>query len=216
MIAQWRLFNLMISIFGVSYLSHSLIFLGLLSTSMLVVMTDPDRIFSLSSSLQNITRRLLLGRDFNALLHQHDHRASSLYNHSKVVVSCHFVDSLSLLDLGCSGFRFTWNNRRNGMRNVHERLDRFLANSSWEFSTWQNWVLTTDPFLTPTGALELKELSKLILDGLIIPQPTPSFKQVGLHQFKASTCSESLLNINDAIMNWLIGPRMALLTLLRN
>jgi hypothetical protein len=78
-----------------------------------------------------------------------------------------------------------------------------------------NWVLTTDPFLTPTGALEL-ELSKLILDGLIIPQPTPSFKQVGLHQFKAPTCLESLLNINDAIMNWLIGPRMALLTLLRN
>lgn len=41
------------------------------------------------------------------------------------------LDYYDLRDLGYFGFSFTWCNNREGGNKIFERLDRFLANSSW-------------------------------------------------------------------------------------
>ncbi|KAK2645907.1 hypothetical protein Ddye_021102 [Dipteronia dyeriana] len=38
------------------------------------------------------------------------------------------VDDCGLSDLGYSGLRLTWNNKREGKSNIQEMLDRFLTN----------------------------------------------------------------------------------------
>lgn len=41
------------------------------------------------------------------------------------------MDNCALIELGFSGPKFTWNNKRVGAANIKERLDRAVANSSW-------------------------------------------------------------------------------------
>lgn len=42
------------------------------------------------------------------------------------------INDSGLIDLGFEGPAFTWNNRRGGMANIQERLDRGFANSQWK------------------------------------------------------------------------------------
>ncbi|KAL7180965.1 hypothetical protein ACSBR1_039925 [Camellia fascicularis] len=45
-----------------------------------------------------------------------------------------FLDNINrcgLMDIGCSGPKFTWSNNRQGMANTMERLDRALCNAEW-------------------------------------------------------------------------------------
>ncbi|TXG73106.1 hypothetical protein EZV62_001685 [Acer yangbiense] len=63
------------------------------------------------------------GGDFNELLSLNDKVGGS----DKNVL----VDECNLYDLGFSGPKLTWNNKRDGKHNIQERLDRFLANSGW-------------------------------------------------------------------------------------
>ncbi|TXG54182.1 hypothetical protein EZV62_019438 [Acer yangbiense] len=50
---------------------------------------------------------------------------SDMYNFRQV------VDDYNLTDLGFTGPKYTWNNKRDGNSNIQERLDRFLANDLW-------------------------------------------------------------------------------------
>lgn len=43
---------------------------------------------------------------------------------------CDFVFDYALIDLGFSGYCFTWNNKTSGRRNIQIWLDHGLANSS--------------------------------------------------------------------------------------
>lgn len=47
------------------------------------------------------------------------------------------VEDCNLSDLGFSGPRYKWNNKRDGKSNIQERLDRFLANDHWRDNFWQ-------------------------------------------------------------------------------
>lgn len=38
---------------------------------------------------------------------------------------------MQLMDLGFNGYIFTWSNKQAGVHNIHERLDRGVANLSW-------------------------------------------------------------------------------------
>ncbi|KAL5788182.1 hypothetical protein ACOSP7_005131 [Xanthoceras sorbifolium] len=60
---------------------------------------------------------LLCGGDFNEILFSSEKKRGS---------------DKAISDLGFSGDSMTWNNKRRGVGNVQERLDRFLANSQWK------------------------------------------------------------------------------------
>lgn len=42
------------------------------------------------------------------------------------------INENGLIDLGFEGHAFTWNNRRGGLANIQERLDRGFANDLWK------------------------------------------------------------------------------------
>ena len=43
-----------------------------------------------------------------------------------------FVDKVGAIDLGFSRSQFTWSNRRVGLANIRERLDRGICNANWQ------------------------------------------------------------------------------------
>jgi hypothetical protein len=57
-------------------------------------------------------------------------RSSSAINSSRSFH--HFVSEVGAIDLGFSGPKFTWTNKRVGWANVRERLDRGLCNVDWQ------------------------------------------------------------------------------------
>lgn len=42
-----------------------------------------------------------------------------------------FMDEVGTMDLGFKGYKFTWDNGREGSAKIKERLDRAVANSDW-------------------------------------------------------------------------------------
>ena len=42
------------------------------------------------------------------------------------------IDDCNLVDVGCTGYPFTWSNRKFGLHFIEERLDRFFYNKDWE------------------------------------------------------------------------------------
>ncbi|KAG8372343.1 hypothetical protein BUALT_Bualt12G0056200 [Buddleja alternifolia] len=44
------------------------------------------------------------------------------------------IDDIGLFDLGFTGYQFTWNNKRDGLANIQQRLDRGLVNPTWTVS----------------------------------------------------------------------------------
>jgi len=92
---------------------------------------DKHKTWSLITSLNNSTLPWLCFGDFNEILVQQDKRGGSpkpqgwIDNFARVVHDC------DLVDLGFTGYPFTWSNNRSGDHNIQERLDRFLANTPW-------------------------------------------------------------------------------------
>ena len=84
--------------------------------------------------------------DFNEILHPNEKIGG---NDRNIYLIREFREALcdcNLVDLGCKGYLFTWNNGRFGKDFVEERLDRFLSNKGWSdkyenctvvnFETW--------------------------------------------------------------------------------
>ncbi|XP_030963921.1 uncharacterized protein LOC115985091 [Quercus lobata] len=73
----------------------------------------------------------VLARDFNEPLLGEDKfggRAVSV-NRSLLFKEC--LDKCSMIDIGFSGPRFTWTNKRDIQALIQERIDRFFVNPSW-------------------------------------------------------------------------------------
>ncbi|GLT65286.1 hypothetical protein SLA2020_377250 [Shorea laevis] len=73
---------------------------------------------------------LLIG-DFNAILSSDEKQGGRNFGSSSHNVFVDFVHSNGLVDLGFSGNPFTWSNKRQGIHNIKERLDRGLSNHEW-------------------------------------------------------------------------------------
>ena len=69
--------------------------------------------------------------DFNEILHSDEYWGSGSRPFNQIVEFTRVVDDCSLLDLGFSGLKFTWCNRRFEGNLVYARLDRGLHNLEW-------------------------------------------------------------------------------------
>lgn len=71
--------------------------------------------------------------DFNCVLEQVDKKGGKVVSSSSSGGFRGMVDSNGLIDMGFSGYAFTWNNKRVGQCNIQDRLDRCFANGDWRY-----------------------------------------------------------------------------------
>ncbi|KAK2641855.1 hypothetical protein Ddye_023618 [Dipteronia dyeriana] len=76
------------------------------------------------------------GGDFNELLSMSDKVGGSDKSLSSMNLFRQAVDDCNLIDLGYSGPRLTWNNKRDGKWNIQERLDKYLVTNQWRDKFW--------------------------------------------------------------------------------
>ena len=73
--------------------------------------------------------RLCFG-DFNEVLSLNEKIGGNEKQVNSVADFREVVRECELIDLGFTGYLFTWSNRRFGVGSIEERLDRFLYNKS--------------------------------------------------------------------------------------
>ncbi|KAH7847153.1 hypothetical protein Vadar_022585 [Vaccinium darrowii] len=73
----------------------------------------------------------VLWGDMNCIISSDEKRGGLAPLYSTVRGFKDFIDQCHLLDLGFTGYPFTWRNNRDGEGQIQERLDRALASPSW-------------------------------------------------------------------------------------
>ncbi|KAH7862199.1 hypothetical protein Vadar_001358 [Vaccinium darrowii] len=73
----------------------------------------------------------VLWGDMNCIISSDEKRGGLTPLHSTVRGFKDFIDQCQLLDLGFTGYPFTWRNNRDGEGQIQERLDRALASPFW-------------------------------------------------------------------------------------
>lgn len=73
---------------------------------------------------------LIMG-DFNSIISQTEKVGGLPFASSSSHDLASELNNLGLIDLGFNGNPFTWNNKRTGLRNIQQRIDRGVANSDW-------------------------------------------------------------------------------------
>lgn len=73
---------------------------------------------------------LIIG-DFNTVLSSSDKMGGRDVANTSNGGLRKLVDDHGYIDLGFEGHAYTWNNKRGGLTNIQERLDRELANELW-------------------------------------------------------------------------------------
>ncbi|KAL3635329.1 hypothetical protein CASFOL_019876 [Castilleja foliolosa] len=79
----------------------------------------------------NISEPWILIGDINSILSQAEKKGGLPFASSSHHNLANDLDSLGLIDLGFSGSPYTWTNKRSGIDNIQQRLDRGVANSEW-------------------------------------------------------------------------------------
>ncbi|KAL0408606.1 UNVERIFIED_CONTAM: putative ribonuclease H protein [Sesamum radiatum] len=69
--------------------------------------------------------------DFNAVLAQNEKMGGKPFASASRNAFGDELDLCNLIDLGFTGFKYTWSNKRPGKANIQSRLDRGVANSDW-------------------------------------------------------------------------------------
>lgn len=104
---------------------------------LLAVYGDPNRtqnpiIWSrLENYLQDQNQPVCLLGDFNAVASATEKwgGSQSLSNPNRAFRA--WISEVGLMDLGYHGPAYTWSNKKDGVQNISERLDRGLANTAW-------------------------------------------------------------------------------------
>lgn len=73
----------------------------------------------------------IIARDFNEVLADNDKFGGRAMNANRSLLFKDCLDSCNIVDLGFSGPRFTWSNRRGVRSLIQEMLDRFFVNPDW-------------------------------------------------------------------------------------
>jgi hypothetical protein len=80
---------------------------------------------------ESFTGPWMIMGDLNAILSQADKKGGRTFVSSSTDPFFNFVHSNGLVDLGFVGNPYTWSNKRLGLANIKERLDRSFANQEW-------------------------------------------------------------------------------------
>lgn len=72
--------------------------------------------------------------DYNDLLEQSEKKGARQVRASNFRGLRHFISTMEFIDLGYSGSKFTWSNKRPGLANIKERIDRGIANVPWRMT----------------------------------------------------------------------------------
>ncbi|KAG5541735.1 hypothetical protein RHGRI_021533 [Rhododendron griersonianum] len=86
---------------------------------------------NLTTLADNHSEPWLMMGDFNEVIFSHEKCGGRPLNWNRVSKFKDCIDRCGMLDLGFSGSRFTWTNLRQAGGIIRERLDRCLANASW-------------------------------------------------------------------------------------
>lgn len=78
--------------------------------------------------------------DFNEPLSGDDKFGGRVVSSSRSLLFKECLDKCNMVDLGFSGPRFTWTNRREVQNLIQERIDRFFVNPDWCFLYPEAWV----------------------------------------------------------------------------
>ncbi|KAL3622592.1 hypothetical protein CASFOL_034003 [Castilleja foliolosa] len=92
-----------------------------------------EAIFSLPACnlVENTDKAWAVIGDFNAILDQKEKKGGLPFSSSSRYSLSNELNDLGLIDLGFSGFPFTWSNKRSGVHNIQQRLDRAVGNNEW-------------------------------------------------------------------------------------
>ena len=74
---------------------------------------------------------LVMG-DFNYVDSNLDKRGGRYLGEASTRSFSNFVHATGAIDLGFIGSRFTWSNKREGLANIKERLDKAVCNQEWQ------------------------------------------------------------------------------------
>lgn len=96
---------------------------------------------SLQCNLPPATASSLMVGDLNEVTSQNEKSGGRNFRPSQCRYFNNFRDEAGLVDLGYSGNPFTWENMREGVACIKEKLDRVLANPTWLQNFPQTQVL---------------------------------------------------------------------------
>lgn len=69
--------------------------------------------------------------DFNAIISQNEKKGGLSFASSSSHNFASDLSNLGLIDLGFHGYPYTWSNKRVGIDNIQQRLDRGVGNTDW-------------------------------------------------------------------------------------
>ncbi|CAB4270029.1 unnamed protein product [Prunus armeniaca] len=95
----------------------------------------------MENSLIPTTMPWFCGGDFNEYLWSHEKRGVIVASHNRPRFLHNFMTKMSLFDLGFNGPSFTWRGRARNGDLIQERIDRALANATWQ-SVWPNTIVS--------------------------------------------------------------------------
>ncbi|XP_065638693.1 uncharacterized protein LOC136071394 [Quercus suber] len=96
-----------------------------------IVVPDERRKDEIESCTQSLVGKFLTW-DFNAILHSHKKQSIHPPPYRQMDDFRETLEQCQLLDLGFSGYPFTWNNRRPRTAKTRQRLDRAMATENWK------------------------------------------------------------------------------------
>uniref|UniRef100_A0A2N9I2Q1 CCHC-type domain-containing protein n=1 Tax=Fagus sylvatica TaxID=28930 RepID=A0A2N9I2Q1_FAGSY len=99
-----------------------------------VVFSNKNAVAALvfSNPPENLWLLLVVYGDFNSIVRGSEKQRGSSFGAELSKSLQNFMNDVGTIDLGFCGSKFTWSNRRAGLANIRERLDKGICNADWQ------------------------------------------------------------------------------------
>uniref|UniRef100_A0A803LLL4 Uncharacterized protein n=1 Tax=Chenopodium quinoa TaxID=63459 RepID=A0A803LLL4_CHEQI len=119
----------------------------------------------------SLTPRLVMG-DMNEVLSQNEKMGGRPVANSQGAHFSEWVDAAGLIDLGSNGPKFTWDNGREGIDLIRERLDRALSNAEW-LRAYPNTQISSEDLSFLSNGVSVLEIRNALFSMAPIKCPGP-------------------------------------------